>query len=49
MSKLEKISILMAAYNAEKTIKYAVESVQVQNCGNVFIADMLKMNDNQNI
>ena len=30
MSKLEKISILMAAYNAEKTIKSAVESVQVQ-------------------
>lgn len=43
------ISILMAAYNAGKTIEAAIESGMAQNCGNVFIADMLKMNDNQNI
>ena len=32
MSKLGKISILMAAYNAEKTIKTAIESVLAQTC-----------------
>ena len=32
MSELEKISIITAAYNAEKTIKSAIESVQVQTC-----------------
>ncbi|MBR6422303.1 glycosyltransferase [bacterium] len=32
MNKLEKITILMAAYNAERTIRSAIESVSAQTC-----------------